>query len=205
MILKPFFKWVIGAQGDRRLLVVSIWKWSIERSRSNIRALKRWLRTKRRNISRNESGLHISYYTNFHNNHILSKMGMMSCQGTVHCLPIFTTAQCDHEVDCKTMRKKEKRDQEGTELKGRLSHRETIHLDICSSVSELNTSMYLLSCFALLHQALYWLLFCTWHWFAHYLSTLQLDFLHSYFLETLVSSVYFLPHQDKAVFWEKVL
>lgn len=41
------------------------------------------------------------------------------------------------------MREKEKRDQEGTELMGRSNHRETIHLDIYSSVSGLNTSVHL--------------------------------------------------------------
>lgn len=183
--------------------MVSLWKWSTERSRSNIRELKGWLRTKRRNTSRNESGLHISYYTNFYNNHILNKMGMKRCQGAAHCLLIFIATQCGHEVGCKTMREKEKRNQEGTELMGRSNHRETIRLDISSSVSELNTSVHLpkLLCIATSGT----ILLCSRHWCAHYLSTLQLDFLHSSFLEMLVSSVYFLPSQNKAVFWEKAI
>lgn len=114
-----------------------------ERSRSSIRERKGWLKTKWRNTSRNENGLHISYYANFYNNHKLSKMNMTCCQGTAHCMLIFTAAPCGHEVDCKTTREKEKRDQEETNLMGRSNHRETICLDISSSVSELNTGVHL--------------------------------------------------------------
>lgn len=56
---------------------------------------------------------------------------------------IFTAAPCGHEVDYKTTREKEKRDQEETNLMGRSNHRETICLDISSSVSELNTGVHL--------------------------------------------------------------
>lgn len=81
---------------------------------------------------------------------------MKCCQGAAHCLLIFIATQCGHEVGCKTMREKEKRNQEGTELMGRSNHRETIRLDISSSVSELTPACTSLSCFALLHQALYY-------------------------------------------------
>lgn len=55
-----------------------------------------------RDTNRNESSLHISCYLQFHNNVILSQMGMMGCQGTAHdeqCA--YQSAQqlkCDHSV-----------------------------------------------------------------------------------------------------------
>ena len=66
----------------------------------------------RRHTRRNASDLHISHYTQLHNNHMLSKMDMTCCQGTAHLgqHACWSSQQheCDHETGCKTLRKTEK-------------------------------------------------------------------------------------------------
>ena len=63
----------------------------------------------RRNTHRNASDLHFSYYTQFHNNHTLSKGDKTCCQGTAHLgQPACRSSEqqdCDHEMGCKTLRK----------------------------------------------------------------------------------------------------
>lgn len=178
--LLPFFKWLVGAQGDevpyrviRRLMASVVWNWSNERSRSNVRELKWWSRLKRRNDSRDESGLDISYYTQFHKNHIWAKRTWDVDKEllTMSSVPVNLCSST-----CVTMKQvvghwgeKEKRDWERAELMGRSNHRPPVHLVIFFSISELNTSVYPpkllvppLHCLSGNQSALHWLMLCPW-------------------------------------------
>ena len=62
------------------------------------------------NTNRNESGLYISCYVQFHTNAILNKMDVMCCQGTAHRHHGLCACQssqrltCAHEIGCKALR-----------------------------------------------------------------------------------------------------